>query len=673
MISDLPHLFIWWGVFFVVGLATYPTTYLFFRKFFDAGWGFSKSIGLLILSYLFFIVNILQVIPFTRFFVTATLIAIALVNYILFLKNKTIIISGVKKSLRVIVAQEILFAVGLFFWSYVRSHQPDIVGLEKLMDIGFINSILRTTYLPPADMWFAGSSINYYWFGHFMVSVATKLSGISSSVTYNLMLATILGLTLNGAFSISATITKSLGKLASRKAIVAAGLISAVLLTFGGNLHALVYTYLDGPDTYWYPDATRFIGYNPDVADKTIHEFPMYSFVVSDLHAHLINLPIVLIYIGVLVWIFLPGKKKGIEFKYSLPLGFLLGVMFMTNAWDTANYLLLTGISILVFNVYRGGVKIKPVVNTAKIIIPAITIAAVVVFPFLTNFESIAEGVGFVNARSRIWQLAVLWGFPAVLSAIYIWSIRNKKLNSTDLLISSILATVWVLITIPEFIYVKDIYIASHHRANTMFKLTYQAFVMAYILSGYIVAKVIVSEKKFRFRVIKKLLLFAVLSSVLIYPKYAIGSYYNDFKNYKGLDGSSWLSDRYSNVASTVDWFNKNVDGQPVILEAPGDSYTDYNVISSYTGLPTVSGWFVHEWLWRGDSSFPQARVSDISIIYTSGDVELTKGLLEKYNVEYVIIGHFEREKYPNLIENKFKQIGEVVFSSGNTSVYKTD
>ena len=93
--------------------------------------------------------------------------------------------------------------------------------------------------------------------------------------------------------------------------------------------------------------------------------------------------------------------------------------------------------------------------------------------------------------------------------------------------------------------------------------------------------------------------------------------YYADLETYHGLNGVSWLQRQFPEQYDVIVWFNKNVSGQPVILEAPGDSYTDFNVISAYTGLPTVSGWFVHEWLWRGDSSFPQARVSDITQIYT--------------------------------------------------------
>ena len=45
-----------------------------------------------------------------------------------------------------------------------------------------------------------------------------------------------------------------------------------------------------GDYTYWFPNSTRYIGYYPAGNDKTIHEFPSYSFVLGDLHAHVVNL-----------------------------------------------------------------------------------------------------------------------------------------------------------------------------------------------------------------------------------------------------------------------------------------------------------------------------------------------------------------------------------------------
>ncbi len=679
MIGDAVFIFYWWVLFFILGFIGIPISWLFFKRFIDSGYGFSKIISPLVISYTAFLLAITRIATLSTITLYAILVFYFLVNVYIYLKNKTKITAEFKKNSKAIFVSELLFAVGLFFWSFVRGYQPDINGLEKFMDFGFINSILNSQYLPPPDMWFAGESINYYWFGHFYVAMLTKLSTLASSLTYNLMIATILGLSLAFAFSIVSTLIRNLQIKPKKRTAYAAGLISAILLVFAGNFHTPLYALKNGVDNYWYPDATRFIGYNPESSDKTIHEFPIYSFVVSDLHAHLINLPLVLLFIGLLLALTLklyPRNKTEIKNKdiiKLIPIGLLLGVMFMTNAWDLANYLLLTGVVLIIFNLKLSGIKIKAIWVTFKSILIIILAGFFVVLPFLLNFESLAQGVQLVNNRTPLWQLGVLWGFPAVITVIFALTLAKlkKKIDIPDLFILSLIITSWILIFIPEIVFVKDIYIASHQRANTMFKLTYQAFVMFYLASGYIAVRTLLIIKTKLYKLAAILFFVILFVSVLTYPSFAVTSFYADLRNYRGLDGATWLQTKHPEQLDVINWLNKNIDRQSVILEAPGDSYTEFNVISSYTGLPTVSGWYVHEWLWRGDSSFPQKRVADIDEIYTASDLVTTKTLLDKYNVEYVIVGVNERTKYPNLNELKFSQLGKKTFISGDTTIYQ--
>ncbi|OGM36060.1 hypothetical protein A3E41_04965 [Candidatus Woesebacteria bacterium RIFCSPHIGHO2_12_FULL_38_9] len=487
------------------------------------------------------------------------------------------------------------------------------------------------------------------------------------------MLATIMGLTLSSAFIISGTLVKSISEKISLRTIFAAGIISALLLTFAGNFHTPFYILKDGAKNYWYPDATRFIGYNPDVNDKTIHEFPIYSFVVADLHAHLINLPFVLAYITIL-WKLVSEKKKNRFDRFtSLVAGFILGTFFMTSTWDFGNYLLATGVTLTLSAFKDRDFKLIALSDTAKSTIVIGIVSLLTAAPFIINFQSIAEGIRFVHSHTPVWQLTILWGFPLVLTIFLITIIVKLKNNiaRSDLFVFSLFLTSWILILLPEIVYVKDIYAATHYRANTMFKLTYQAYVMFYLSSGYIAVRAITTFKDYyvkRFMVIY----FAVtFYSILSYAQIAINSYYGNLKSYRGLKGDTWLTAQYPNEANAITWLNKNVKTQENILEAPGDSYTDFNVISSYTGLPTVSGWFVHEWLWRGDPKFPQERVADITSIYQNADATTTKNLLQKYNVSYVIVGTFERQKFSYLNEAKFGNIGNLVFTSGRTNIYK--
>ncbi|MFA5770947.1 MAG: DUF2298 domain-containing protein, partial [Patescibacteria group bacterium] len=220
------------------------------------------------------------------------------------------------------------------------------------------------------------------------------------------------------------------------------------------------------------------------------------------------------------------------------------------------------------------------------------------------------------------------------------------------------------LTIIPEFFYIKDIY-PQHFRANTMFKLGYQAFSMmgiASIVTFYLLKN------------IKKSIIYYLLSIIFVvflffpsvYPYFSVPSYYGKLDRKVQLDGQIWLKGSNLEDNEIIDYLNKNEKGQPVILEAQGDSYTDYERISAFTGLPTVAGWWVHEWLWRGSSDIVGKRIPEVITLYESNDIVKTKSLINKYNIKYIVISRLERQKYPNLKEVKWSKIGKLIFKSSN-------
>ena len=368
--SDLFYIFTWWATIFLIGIIFLRFTTAIFSNFFDSGYIFSKVLGLVFVSYAIFLLGLSHLLPFTQFNILIILFLAAIANYI-FLRKKTsreTFLNHIRKTWKIFLFEEILFFLTLAFWSYVKSFQPEIHGLEKFMDYGFINSILRAEYFPPRDMWLTPFPINYYYFGHFITAVLTKLSGIPPFISYNLMLATIFAFTFTGAFSIGANLIRRISPI---KAFIG-GLLSGFLVTLAGNLHTiyaffepypnetakpiwqLVFSPSTFPNSYWYPNATRFI-YN------TIHEFPSYSFVVSDLHGHVLDIPLVLLTIALLLSMFLSTSEEQsrvhsskfkilknipqlltFNFKLLTLLGFLLATMYMTNAWDGIIYLLLS-------------------------------------------------------------------------------------------------------------------------------------------------------------------------------------------------------------------------------------------------------------------------------------------------------------------------------------------
>ena len=695
MFSDLTFIISWWFLIFILGLIFLPLTFTIFKKFWDKGYIFSKTISIITLTYLIFIGGVLKILTFTNLnlFLIITLI---LFSIFLFLKRKnnfSIFLKTIKENYKIFIFQEIIFLLVLVLWSFVRGFMPDIEGLEKYMDWGFINSALRSKFLPPQDMWFSGEIINYYYFGHLIFAVLTKLSTINSAITYNLSIATVCSLAFSSTFSIASNLVFLLSKKINFKKIITAGLISALLLTFGGNLHSvykiaqtditdnskLVLTkeaITKAIDDYWYPDATRFIGYDPDVKDKTIHEFPIYSFVVADLHGHMNDIPIVLFFMAFLL---------ASSFYSSLLIdkllifisGFTLSIAYMTNAWDFAIYGLL-----FAFFTFFLNLKNNPQSAIKKTFINGIlTIACWFIFslPFSLNFVPMGEGIKISDAHSPFYQLFILYGgfwliILPLLLLFLIKKIKKKKLDlkTSDFFVLAAIITATLLIIIPELIYLKDIYIYEHRRANTMFKLVYQAFIMYALVSGYVLYNVRLLLKPKWLNFLYGLLFTIIFSIHLIYPYFAIKSFYGDLQNYKGLWGLNYLKNDFSDNFIAINWINKNISGQPVMLEAVGDSYTTFNQVSVATGLPTVEGWIVHEWLWRGGYDKPKLRQDDVENIYENEDLGRLKQLIQKYNIKYIFIGDKEREKYPSLNENNFQKIGgQIIFQSSKTKIYQ--
>jgi len=694
MMNDFFSIFIWWFLIFSLGIVFLPLTSIFFSKFFDKGYALSKIMGILLVSYLVWLCGSLKILPFTNKGVWLILALLLALNLFI-AKSQRLKLKLLWRSFwRIFLFEEILFLLGLTFWSLIRGFQPNIQGLEKFMDFGFVNSILRSKFFPPADMWLAGKTINYYYFGHLVTAILTKISSLDSAITYNLMIATLFALSFTAAFSLGGNLvffarnncpakrdpaTREKLKIRNWKLPVIAGILAACLLTLGGNLHPLWYLIkYSNFRSYWYPDATRFIVQQFGAADNTIHEFPIYSFVVADLHGHLINLPMVLFFISLVFSLFINKKfligNWKLEIRNLLFPGLILGIFYMTNAWDLPIYFLVLGLAIFCANYQKFGFKMKTFSRTLTLAISCLFMAIFFSLPFHLQFKSIASGIVLTDFHSPPWMLLVLWGFPLILTLSFLLFLRRKVINhqpsTIDHFVLILLFVSWFLIIIPEFFYIKDIYIHSYQRANTMFKFTYQSFVMFSLSSGYIIFRLLSGLKRKSLKFIFVLSYLCLAIFVFIYPSFAIRSYY-DLKNYQGLNGLSYLKSLYPDDYQAILWLRKNVSGQPVIAEAVGESYTDFARVSANTGLPTILGWRVHEWLWRGSFDEAGKRTEEVKEIYEGNDLAKTRQLLSQYQAQFIFVGSLERQTYPQLKEDKFLKLGKIVFSSGETKIYQ--
>jgi len=684
----------WYIMLLVIGVAFFGLTKRFFSSFFDQGYAFSKTVGILLLSYSVFLFGNLHIAPFH---IVTLLICLSIFFFIGIYINRD---STKKIPWRILIFEEVFFLVALFIWTYVRGQEPSLRGLEKFMDFGFIQSILRTSYFPPLDMWYAKLPINYYYFGHLTGAVQIKLSGIPPEVGYNLILATIFAQSIVSTFSLVTQIVFSFGKKLKNSFIF--GFIGTWILNLGGNMHTL-YLFTSGystdkpvpfweilsgynPTKYWYPNATRFIPF-------TIHEFPSYSYVVADLHGHVFDILFVLLTLAILFIFFTkkptPSPTNSYRLRLTLTdltgstgltvlLGFMSAIHYMTNAFDGPIYILLSSVFLLIVFKFS-----RTFVFHIGILIGSFILFSL---PFSFHFKPFVTAIGMNCSPSflvdigkigpfifekgncqpdELWMLFVLWGFFFISFLLFIWGKASEKYKEhpTDDYIFILFAFGIFLILIPEFFYIKDIY-PAHFRANTMFKMGYQAFMMMSIASAY--TFFVISRTHSSSKIIKKLIWLFPFLFVGAYMFYAAPSYYGSLNKTPQLNGFTWLSAQNADTQEIITYMNKHITGQPVILEAQGDSYTDFNHVSSYTGLPTVAGWWVHEWLWRGSSDVVGKRIPDVVALYESKDIQITKDLIKKYDISYVIISSLERQKYKGLQEAKFSKLGRKIFESTN-------
>lgn len=756
--QDFTPMFTWFRMLFFVGLGFYPLAAFLFQKFSDKGYFFSKVFGIVIGGFLIWFLSSLHLVKFTATGCIVVLWVCAVANYAGFFfycrkKNiKFLDFLGITDGSVVfpqVLWYETLFYGIFFILVYLKCFHPQAYGEEKFMDYGFMISMMKSDYMPPEDFWFSGTSLNYYYLTQFLATFLTKVSGLSVDYGYNLSLMMTASFCMLLVYSLVFNVFKTflqeraqeyrtLGKRTIAQYPFAvevysriAGVLSGLAVTFSSSCHFFVYgrlvpifreiLHIDGEYSYWFPDATRYIGHQREnTGDKTIHEFPAYSFVQGDLHAHVVNISFVLTLLAVLFAWLLWRKdrmKKTVEkgvaneslktllvrellSPHIIMLSFLIGIFQMTNYWDFPIYFVVSGAVILVSNAVICNFSKRTFLLTALHAAEFLGIAFLTSLMFSLHFDVMASGIGICDKHSEIYQMIVVWALPAFCVIYYLvlliqeeihrkkemdllaghpnpffaW-LQHLKVSELYLIILGLCALGLVLI--PEVIYVVDIYGGDFKRANTMFKLTYQAFIMLGIVTGALITRWILLGRSARQRVAGFLVLFLLVENLGYFEK-ACDSWFGDYKkqeNYKTLDASAFLDTTLPMDARAIDWINQNIEGRPVILEAPGDSYTDYNRISAFTGCPTVVGWHTHEWLWKNDPASVDSRGEDVKAIYLCNDVEVAKFLLKMYNVSYIYVGHLESEKYRKEAELDYeylKSLGEVVYEYDESQFYQT-
>ncbi|MBA3823622.1 MAG: hypothetical protein H0X24_06915 [Ktedonobacterales bacterium] len=285
---------LWWLAVELLGLLAFPLAFVALPGLRDRGWGLAKALGVLLLSYLIWLPANLRIVPYDRGTVWLAAVALAGLGFGVWWPRRREMLAFVREHARTIILTEVVTLAAFLIFVAIRSANPDLWHLyrggEKPMELTFLNGILRSRTLPPLDPWFADGAINYYYFGQFLIATLIQLTGIVPTTAFNLAIPLLFALTISGAISVIGGITRRWW----------VGVVAGWFLAVAGNLDGLSQFWAQWQQ-YWahLPISPFDYWASSRVIPFTINEFPFWSFLYSDLHAHVIDLPIVLLGLGV--------------------------------------------------------------------------------------------------------------------------------------------------------------------------------------------------------------------------------------------------------------------------------------------------------------------------------------------------------------------------------------
>lgn len=783
----------------LLGIIIYPMTSIVFSGLQAKGYAVSRLFGLLLFAFLSWLLGSAGI-DLTQTAIWLVFILLVLVNGLIFYRNREEILSAVKQNWNKILVIEAVAIVFFLIFILIRLGNPDLwhpyKGGEKPMDFSYLNAVLKSTTFPPYDPWFAGGYINYYYYGFVIVGMPIKALGIEPAVAYNLVLAMVFSLFALMAYAIGTTLYAAILKPAeSEKDHSLIGGITTILLTliasnfgtiqmlfsgfirlggghnemtgfqrFGALINGIelrlqgnLLPYYPG-DWYWIP--SRMIEGEP------ITEFPFFTFLYADLHAHMIAMPITLLLVAWCISILQHKFRWNGVYSWAkkafvlISGGMIAGALRPTNTWDFPVFLVLAAITlgyVLFTSIkYRFRKGLPFLSNRVKTMLIHFLVIGVFVLTALYLYSPFTYWYGQGYSSIKVWDGSTTkigeyfahWGI--LLSLIIVWFTTDtyhllgntpvsalKKIRKLQVVILvgfslfvalllslafldiqvhwvALVVAIWAALlmlqpNIPStqrFVYfltgtglflttIVEVIVLDGDigRMNTVFKFYLQAWNLLAIVAA-------VGFTAFLLRLLKKNLkpihyaTSAVLGVFLMCgflfafvatadkiedrmakdaPHVLDGFAYMDYATYND-QGQEY---RLVEDAEAIRWMQQFVKGTPVIIEGNTPEYRWGTRFTINTGLPSVVGWNWHQRQQRTylETEAVQNRVNDVNLFYTTTNIDETKLLLRRYEIEYIIVGQLEDVYYPESGLEKFAEyegeLWSLVYSNSGTSIYQ--
>ena len=464
---------VWWLAIIFIGWITFPILYTVLPGLPLRGFPIARILGVLLISYFGWITASIGLLENTRGTYLIGTLLVGILSVALFALKRKEMTAFIQKEYRYILFTELLALVLFLVGIIIRWFNPDvwhvIWGGEKPMDLTYFTAVLKSTSFPPYDPWYAGGALNYYYYGFVYGGSLTKLLGIVPTLAYNLLIPTLLSFTGIGAFALAYELfdwqtvhtaeKKVAGKL-NQWALVA-GVTATLLCVLLGNLGEVgtiykasmgagdpswktripiggemmqaltgVASLIGGKEAPIYPgdwfwDASRALNYAEGEAGP-ITEFPYFTFLYGDLHAHMFGMPLMFL---ALAWLLSFALQRTDDRRFSAETVLLwfvgalsIGVLYPTNSWDFPTYLVLGMLGVFFYHLRKHGMINLRLIGDVMLQIGILFAIAYALFlPFHQNFAAgFSEVALWTGTKTHLINYFTVWGLFVFLILVHL-------------------------------------------------------------------------------------------------------------------------------------------------------------------------------------------------------------------------------------------------------------
>ena len=730
----------WWGIYFVWGWCVFPLLFLSLPALWERGYSVCKAAGVLFVSYLAWLSAALKLAPFNlKTVVICAFCAAGLGLFFLPIAARRGFFAWLRENWVRLCAIEL---AGVLFFCMVLAfracqHAEPGQGIaqaldgEKLMDMGFVNSLWRHDEIPPPDHWYAGARVNYYYFGHVMAATVAHASVADFDYRYNLADAGFFALALLGVFGLGANLARRF----------AGGLWAVIFFAFMGNLAGVAelrehILFLRSHGALGHPWS---LWRTCNVIPGTITECPFFTMVYGDLHAHMLEMSLGTLALALLLGLVALRRERRQPLSAregaaaALGLGLVVGAIAMTNPWGAFSYggLALVGL-LWAFRPERPRYWLA----FLRGLLPwlgAVAVAALCASPFFTAFDRgpvgqikftpqpASPGANFLMvfavhlgvvlpfllcrtllrdeesspaARPAAWvalcclllaagAVGALWGLGqrdflalgsvATLLLLALLARVATRQDSPDDFPLLLAFSAGAILLFSELFHITEFLSGKWFRVNTVMKFHHHAWLLLSLASAYGVLWLWRRRERVSPWLAEPYLaaLILLLFCGAVTPLFGIpfrcsiprgGPELSIMADVRRLDEPRYAALR---------WLTYHAAPGDVLAEAVGGAYSDRGLISAATGIPAVVNWLSHAFQWHHSWSAVFRRANDVRALYQSEDPQEVRCIIEKYSIDWVVLGASERQAYRIPERPALEKLATVAFRYRDTVVYK--